>query len=144
LQNNKQPNFKELKNYRDPVNMKDLKRIFYQCWTLETCHPMFLEEWEPHNPAIGQNDVTALSIRVIFGGELMVCERDDTMRYFWNILPSEQKIDLTLWPHKLKKAQEKNSKPVSVNEIIPIGLERDVYFVYRRYVTLYLKVLKLI
>lgn len=133
-----------IKNPRDPVNMKDLKRIFYQCWGLETCHPMLLEEWDLHNPAIGQNDVTALSIRVIFGGELMVCERDDMMKYFWNVLPSEQKIDLTLWPHKLKKDQEKNSKAVSINEIIPVGLEKDIYFVYRRYIILYLRVLKLL
>ena len=144
MQNNKQPNLKELKNYKDPINMKDLKRIFYQCWSLETCHPMFSEEWNLYNPAIGQNDVTALSVRVIFGGELMICEKNDAMRYFWNLLPSGQKIDLTNWPHKLKKNQEQNSKSVSVNEIIPVGLEKDVYFVYRRYVTLYLKVLKLI
>lgn len=129
---------------REPENLKRLKTIFYQCWSLETCHPMLREDWMPHNPAIGQNDITALAIRAIFGGDLMLCEKGDTMRYFWNILSSGQKVDLTNWPHKLKKTQERNSKKIEIIQILPPNSASDEYLVLRRYTILYLRVLKLI
>jgi len=80
---------------RKCVNLEFLKTIFYRNWSLDTCHPLFCQDWSIHDPAIGQNDVTALVIRVIFGGELLVCHRY-SLEYFWNIIPCGQKIDLTV------------------------------------------------
>lgn len=130
-------------NSREQVNIKKLKTIFFKCWRKDTCHPLFCDDWVRHNPTIGQNDITALSIFSIFGGEILVCTKNGSS-YFWNRLSSGQKIDLINWPHKLKKTQERNSKSVKVFEVMPVNSKIDIYSVYRRFIFLHLRVLELL
>ena len=125
---------------RKCVNLEFLKTIFYRNWSLDTCHPLFCQDWSIHDPAIGQNDVTALVIRVIFGGELLVCHRY-SLEYFWNIIPCGQKIDLTNWPRQLRRTQERQSKHIKICEMLPQGSD-DKYSIYSRFLILYLKIFK--
>lgn len=125
---------------RKRVDIKPLKTIFYRNWNLDTCHPLLCHDWSIHSPAVGQSDVTALVIRAIFGGKIVVC-RVNSLEHFWNILPCGQKIDLTNWPHQLKKTQERRSKHIKVWEILFQGSD-DRYSIYSRFLILYPKILK--
>ena len=57
------------------------------------------EEWSEQNPARGQCAVTALLVRELFGGEILVANvlRDGRRvdRHAWNRLPSGLTLDLT-------------------------------------------------
>jgi predicted N-acetyltransferase YhbS len=56
-------------------------------------------EWSPENPAVGQCGVTALLVRELLGGEILVAPVLDgerpAGRHAWNRLPSGVAIDLT-------------------------------------------------
>ena len=125
---------------RKCINLKFLKTIFYRNWTLDTCHPLLRHDWSIHDPAIGQNDVTALVIRAIFGGKIVVCHRH-SLEYFWNILPCGQKVDLTNWPRQLKKTQERQSRHIKIYEILAQGPDSR-YSIYARYLILYPRILR--
>jgi N-acetylglutamate synthase-like GNAT family acetyltransferase len=57
------------------------------------------DEWEPENPALGQCTVTALLLRELLGGEILIAGvvRDGRRveRHAWNRLPSGIAVDLT-------------------------------------------------
>jgi hypothetical protein len=125
---------------RKCVDLELLKTIFYRNWTLDTCHPLFCQDWSIHDPAIGQNDVTALVICSIFGGEIVVCHRY-SLEYFWNILPCGQKMDLTNWPRQLRRTKERQSKRIKISEILSQDFDGR-YSIYPRFLILYSNVLK--
>jgi len=123
------------------VNPKELKNIYNQCWSKETCHPLFKRDWTSHDRAIGQNDITALSIFSIFGGQILFCATRRCDNYFWNCLLNGQEIDLTNWPHRLRLSELRNSRIIAVADIVLFkGDGRDEYFLYQRFMRLHLRV----
>jgi hypothetical protein len=66
-------------------------------WSLETAEDPAL--WSPDNPAIEHCGVTALVVRELLGGEILVAGvvRDGrrVCRHAWNRLPSGLTLDLT-------------------------------------------------
>ncbi len=127
------------------VNVKELRNLYNHCWSKETCHPLFKKDWVPYDRAIGQNDITALSIRAIFGGVILFCNTRKCDRYFWNRLPNGREIDLTLWPRKLRLSELKSSVVVPMTELMIFRSGKDdQYFVYGRFVILHRKVFELL
>lgn len=127
-----------------PINLKILKNIYNQCWSKETCHPLFKKYWKKYNRAIGQNDITALSIFSIFGGQILICSRRGGV-YLWNRLPNGQEIDLVGWPHKLRISELKKSMVVSITDLMIFrNGKKDEYFTYSRFVLLHRKVFELL
>lgn len=129
---------------REPINIKELKNLYNQCWDLGTCHPLFKDEWVSHNRAIGHNDITALSIFSIFGGVILFCSTKRCDNYFWNRLPTGQEIDLTNWPSKLKISELKNSSVREIKSLVIFSQNRDEFFLYSRFVALHLRVHELL
>ncbi len=134
-----------IKNSREPINIKELKNIYNLCWDRDTCHPLFKDEWVLHNRAIGQNDITALSIFSIFGGVVLFCSTKKCVNYFWNRLPTGQEIDLVGWPHKLRISELKKSMVASITDLMIFRSGRkDEYFTYSRFVILHRKVFEVL
>lgn len=51
-------------------NQRHLYDLLLDCWTVETCAPMFRPEWSEKNPTLGQCTITAFLVQDIFGGEV--------------------------------------------------------------------------
>ncbi|KOU36447.1 YunG family protein [Streptomyces sp. WM6378] len=86
-----------------PWTLSDIERALRASWAADTCSPDDVERapWRPGNPAWGHCDITALVVRDLFGGVLMlggVRARDGAQQGFhwWNRLPSGVELDLTL------------------------------------------------
>ncbi|GGL14490.1 YunG family protein [Mangrovihabitans endophyticus] len=84
-----------------PWSLHDLDRALRASWAADTCSPDDVERagWHADNPAWGHCDITALLLRDVLGGELMVGEvhLDGVPRGFhlWNRLDSGVEIDVT-------------------------------------------------
>jgi len=129
-----------IKNPRELVNVKELKNLYNLCWDLDTCHPLFKDEWVSHNRAIGHNDITALSIFSIFGGVILFCSTRRCDNYFWNRLPTGQEIDLTNWPSKLRISELRNSSVREIKSLVIFSQSKDEFLLYPRFVALHLRV----
>jgi hypothetical protein len=79
------------------TSLHEIESAIRDAWSLETSDDP--DEWSEANPARGQCAVTALVIRELLGGEILVANvlrngaRVD--RHAWNRLPSGLTIDLT-------------------------------------------------
>ena len=133
-----------IKKSREPINIKQLKNVYNQCWDLDTCHPLLKDEWVSHNRAVGHNDITALSIFSIFGGVILFCSTKRCDNYFWNRLPTGQEIDLTNWPHRLRVVDLKRSASKEIKDLVIFIQNRDEYDRYRRFTILHLRVHELL
>lgn len=79
------------------VTLEELQAAIHAGWCRETSDDP--ELWTPDNPALGQCGVTALLVRELLGGEILVAhvvlDGRRTERHAWNRLPSGLTIDLT-------------------------------------------------
>ncbi len=75
------------------ITIEDLKWALQNSWSAETSNDP--RGWSLKNPARGQCAVTALIVQDYFGGHLIRCKVDNNTHYF-NILPDNSEIDLTL------------------------------------------------
>ncbi|WP_189331272.1 YunG family protein [Actinoplanes ianthinogenes] len=82
--------------------MTDVDRIgpvLRSAWGRDTCDPHDLADWTPANPARGQCGVTALVVRELLGGELVLGEvfvgEDKVGHHYWNRLPDGREVDFT-------------------------------------------------
>jgi hypothetical protein len=79
------------------LTLDDVQAAIRGSWSAETSDDP--EEWSPENPARGQCGVTALAVRDLLGGEILVANvlRDGRRveRHAWNRLASGLTIDLT-------------------------------------------------
>lgn len=79
------------------LTLADLERAIQDSWGRDTSDDP--DEWSEGNPARGQCAVTALLVRELLGGEILLAnvlvdgERVD--RHAWNRLPSGLSVDLT-------------------------------------------------
>jgi hypothetical protein len=85
--------------HAEPPELADVERALRASWTRDTSDDP--GEWSEANPALGQCAVSALVIRAIYGGELVIAtvlDRDGERTpdgHAWNILPSGEVVDLT-------------------------------------------------
>lgn len=79
--------------------LSDLSVAIRAAWGADTCDPGDLDTWHPGNPARGQCGVTALLVREVLGGDLMLGEihvnGERTGYHYWNRLPDGTEVDLT-------------------------------------------------
>ena len=69
-------------------------------WSRETCDPVDVPGWSTANPALGQCGVTALVLRELLGGDLLLAtvRHADGSRqgvHYWNRLGGGVELDLT-------------------------------------------------
>ncbi|WP_433066759.1 YunG family protein [Dactylosporangium sp. CS-033363] len=68
-------------------------------WGPETCDPSDLADWHPGNPSRGQCGMTALVVREVLGGDLLLARVTASGRpagyHYWNRLPDGSDLDLT-------------------------------------------------
>ncbi|GIE56740.1 hypothetical protein BJY16_007759 [Actinoplanes octamycinicus] len=81
------------------VDVEVLERVLRGAWGRDTCDPHDLPDWTPANPARGQCGVTALIVRELLGGELVLGEvlvgGEKVGHHYWNRLPGERDVDFT-------------------------------------------------
>ncbi len=70
-----------------------LPEVFKACWSADTCNPDRQSAWSPSNPALGQNDVTAMVVRDLVGGEILQTTVNGSPHYL-NRLMDGTEIDL--------------------------------------------------
>jgi predicted GNAT family acetyltransferase len=79
------------------MTLAELEDAVRAAWGADTTDEP--ERWSPANPALGQCDVTALLVRELLGGEILVANvvRDGRRvgNHAWNRLPSGLAVDLT-------------------------------------------------
>jgi hypothetical protein len=79
------------------LSLGDVEAAIRSAWARETSEDP--DEWSTANPARGQCSVTAMLVRELLGGEILIANvlRDGVRveRHAWNRLPSGVTIDLT-------------------------------------------------
>jgi len=77
-------------------NMDNVYKHLWHAWSRNTARSSGV--WNPENPGFLQDDVTALVVNDLFGGEIAVgtvSEKEDVFRVYFNIIGGETKVDLT-------------------------------------------------
>ncbi|GAA3303999.1 NUDIX domain-containing protein [Dactylosporangium vinaceum] len=73
--------------------------LLLRSWGPETCDPIDLADWHPGNPSRGQCGVTAMVVREVLGGDLLLGRVTSggtpTGHHYWNRLPDGTELDLT-------------------------------------------------
>jgi hypothetical protein len=81
----------------ETFTLAELEAAVRSAWSAETADEP--ETWSPDNPARNHCDVTALVVRDLLGGEILIANviRDGRRveRHAWNRLPSGIEVDLT-------------------------------------------------
>ncbi|MCX4471762.1 hypothetical protein OOK41_15855 [Micromonospora sp. NBC_01655] len=82
------------------TSLAEIEGAIRAAWSPDTCDPVDLPHWSSANPARGQCGVTALLVRELLGGELLlgtVLRRDGTRQgvHYWNRLGGGVEVDLT-------------------------------------------------
>lgn len=79
------------------LTLNELEQAIQRSWAADTSDDP--DEWSLANPARGQCGVTALVLRDLLGGDILIADvcRDGKAveRHCWNRLPSGLEIDLT-------------------------------------------------
>ena len=79
------------------TTLTELEAVIAAAWGIDTTDDP--EEWSAENPARGQCDVTALVVRDLLGGDILIAnvlrEGKRIERHAWNRLPSGLTLDLT-------------------------------------------------
>lgn len=79
--------------------LQDVEQALRASWSLETSDDP--EGWSPENPALGQCAVSALVLRAIYGGDIVIAtvlDRDGERTpdgHAWNVLPSGEQVDFS-------------------------------------------------
>ncbi|WP_426503949.1 YunG family protein [Dactylosporangium sp. McL0621] len=73
--------------------------LLLRSWGPETCDPSDLADWHPGNPSRGQCGATALVVREVLGGDLLLgrvtAGGAQAGHHYWNRLPDGTELDLT-------------------------------------------------
>jgi hypothetical protein len=80
-------------------SLADVEQALRASWSMETSDDP--EQWSPENPALGQCAVSALVIREIYGGDIVIAtvlDRNGERTpdgHAWNVLPSGEQVDFS-------------------------------------------------
>lgn len=80
-------------------SLADVEQALRASWTMETSDDP--KKWSPENPALGQCAVSALVIRALYGGDIVIAtvlDRDGERTadgHAWNVLPSGEQVDFS-------------------------------------------------
>jgi hypothetical protein len=79
--------------------LADVEQALRASWTMESSDDP--DKWTPENPALGQCAVSALIIRALYGGDIVIAtvlDRDGERTpdgHAWNVLPSGEQVDFS-------------------------------------------------
>lgn len=79
--------------------LADVEQALRASWSMETSDDP--EGWSPENPALGQCAVSAIVIRAVYGGDIVIAtvlDRDGERTpdgHAWNVLPSGEQVDFS-------------------------------------------------
>lgn len=79
--------------------LADVEHALRASWSMETSDDP--DKWSPENPALGQCAVSALVIRALYGGDIVIAtvlDRDGQRTpdgHAWNVLPSGEQVDFS-------------------------------------------------
>jgi hypothetical protein len=79
--------------------LADVEQALRASWTMESSDDP--DKWSPENPALGQCAVSALIIRALYGGDIVIAtvlDRDGERTpdgHAWNVLPSGEQVDFS-------------------------------------------------
>ncbi|MEV4419060.1 hypothetical protein AB0L40_03680 [Patulibacter sp. NPDC049589] len=79
--------------------LADVEQALRASWSMETSDDP--HSWSPENPALGQCAVSALVIRALFGGDIVIATVLDRHGertpdgHAWNVLPSGEQVDFS-------------------------------------------------
>ncbi len=82
-----------------PPALADVEQALRASWSMDTSDDP--DGWSPENPALGQCAVSALVIRALFGGDIVIAtvlDRDGERTpdgHAWNVLPSGEQVDFS-------------------------------------------------
>jgi hypothetical protein len=77
--------------------LADVEQALRASWSMETSDDP--DGWTPENPALGQCAVSALVIRALYGGDIVIAtvlDREGNPTpdgHAWNVLPSGEQVD---------------------------------------------------
>lgn len=77
--------------------LADVEQALRASWSMETSDDP--ASWSPENPALGQCAVSALVIRALYGGDIVIATVLDRHGartpdgHAWNVLPSGEQVD---------------------------------------------------
>ena len=77
----------------------DVEQALRASWSMETSDDP--DGWTPENPALGQCAVSALVIRALYGGDIVIAtvlDRNGERTpdgHAWNVLPSGEQVDFS-------------------------------------------------
>ena len=83
----------------DLPTLAEVEQTLRASWTRDTSDDP--DKWTPENAALGQCAVSALVIRALYGGEIVIATVLDRDRertpdgHAWNVLPSGEEVDFT-------------------------------------------------
>jgi hypothetical protein len=120
-----------------PEELQELLRKY--CWSRETTSDR--EYWTPENPAWYQCGPTAVLVKDLYGGEILMGEviikdpecirKRQPLPHFWNRLPDGKEIDLTReqFPPWTRITE---GKPISESLLLKIPILRQKYDILRK------------
>ena len=73
--------------------LHQLEDILPQCWSIDTCYPTSINNWNESNISLGQCAITAVIVNDYLGGNIRKCCVDGISHYF-NLIDGEI-VDLT-------------------------------------------------
>jgi hypothetical protein len=83
----------------DTPSLSEVERALRAGWSRDTSDDP--DKWSEDNPALGQCAVSALVVRAIYGGDLVIAtvlDREGERTpdgHAWNVLPSGENVDFT-------------------------------------------------
>jgi hypothetical protein len=112
--------------------LADVEQALKASWTRETSDDP--DRWTPENPPLGQCAVSALVIRALYGGDIVIAtvlDRDGARTpdgHAWNVLPSGEEVDFTF--HQF--LDDERLGPESVQEPVIDGDPRRAHVLAER------------
>lgn len=89
-------------------SLADVERALRASWALDTSDDPQL--WSPQNPPLGQCAVSALVVRALYGGDIVIATVLDRHGertpdgHAWNVLPSGEEVDFTF--HQFRTGEQ--------------------------------------
>lgn len=108
-------------NLKSPnqISLDRLELALKNSWSIDTSHISVKSTWSKDNSALGQCSVTSLVVNHFFGGKIVKAKViGEITPHYWNILPNNQKVDLTLSQFQNANIEFYDSIVVDINKLI--------------------------
>lgn len=113
------------------LTIEYLREVIARCWARDTSDDP--DEWTEDNRTRGQCAVTALVIRELLGGEILMADVNGSHipgeRHAWNRLPSGEEVDLTL--DQFRAGERLGAAAVDEPWVLDNGIDRGALLLKR-------------